>query len=207
MTLQPDEIVEGFFEGQVIYRLLGRRSSQKLLHGVPYIPYLDMVIIFYNLITVPDYGSVFLLVTEKQRKEMGLTVRDLYRQARENTQVLLPAEFKSMQQIFRENFPFLVTREGMDLYVLTNKDQHFGAAAILYDGRLDEVGQTLGENFYVIPSSVHETLILPVSAAPGPDAIRQIICHVNASVVEEKEVLSDEVYIYERGAGTLGKCL
>ncbi len=207
MTLQPDEIVEGFFEGQVIYRLLGRRSSQKLLINAPYIPYLDMVIAFYVKVTVRDYGSLFLLITDSQMEAMGLTIKELYRQAQVNTQILLPVQFKSMQEIFQENFPFLVTREGVDLYVLTNQKQCYGAAAILYDGRLDAVGQTLGEDFYVVPSSVHETLILPVSGAPGPDEMRKIIRHVNESVVEEEEVLSNEVYIYERAVGTLRKCL
>ncbi len=207
MKHQPSETVEDLLEGQIVYRLLGQKSSQELLKKVPFIPYLDMVIVFYVMVSIPDYGSVFLVISMEQMKEMGLTESDLYRQARLNTPLQLPPEFKSMQELMQEDYPCLVSRERTDLYVLTNQKRQFGAAAILYDGQLGNVGRRLEEDFYVIPSSVHETLIVPVSEAPDPDSMRKIVREINTVIVEDREVLSDEVYFYDREKGTLQKCL
>ncbi len=207
MKQQSCEITEGVYEGQVIYRLIGRKYNRKLLQRVPYIPYLDMAVIFYMLVTIPDYGAIFLLINQEQMEDMGLTESELFQQARQNTPAQLPAEFKSMQELMREDFPCLVSREGKDLYVLTNEKRRYGAAAILYDGQLRDVGRQLEEDFYVIPSSVHETLIVPVSEAPEPESMRKIVREINGSFVEDREVLSDDIYFYDRSEATLTKCL
>ena len=61
----------------------------------------------------------------------------------------------------------------------------------------------MGENFFVIPSSVHETIIVAESEAPGREELRSMIEEINETQVEAEEVLSDRAYYYDRESGKL----
>ena len=52
----------------------------------------------------------------------------------------------------------------------------------------------IGGNFYVIPSSVHECLLVPENSRVSPEELCDMVSEVNRTVVSEDEVLSDSVY-------------
>ena len=93
--------------------------------------------------------------------------------------------------------------DDFEVFVLSNRETYWGAAALFYPGVMDRVHDMLGD-FYVIPSSVHELLILKVTADADPNNIAEMIWSANRSVVDEEEVLSDDLFICESDAsGTL----
>ena len=84
------------------------------------------------------------------------------------------------------------------LYILTNKEKHFGAAAILNLEAVKKVAARTGtDKVYVIPSSIHEMLLIPWDEAFSIDEITGIIREVNATEVDEIEQLSDKPYIID----------
>ncbi len=89
------------------------------------------------------------------------------------------------------------------LYVLTNEKKSFGAVWITEDEVLKEVGEKLGEDYYVLPSSVHECIILPVSVTDDSMGLRRMVEDINSSQVAPEEVLSDSIYFYDRSAKSL----
>ena len=68
----------------------------------------------------------------------------------------------------------------------------------MYDGVLGRVGDHLKENYYVLPSSIHEMIIIPESEAPGKSELANMVAEINATQVEEEDVLSDNAYYYDR---------
>jgi hypothetical protein len=84
--------------------------------------------------------------------------------------------------------------DDFEVFVLSNRETYWGAAALFYPGVMDRVHYMLGD-FYVIPSSVHELLLLKVTADADPNNIAEMIWSANRSVVDEEEVLSDDLYI------------
>ena len=84
------------------------------------------------------------------------------------------------------------------VFVLSNREAYWGAAALFYPGVMDKLRDMLG-GFYVIPSSVHELLIMRITADADPDYISEMIWSANRSVVDEEDVLSDDLYICESG--------
>ena len=84
------------------------------------------------------------------------------------------------------------------MYVLTNKKRYYGAACIVYPNVLEEIGDLLQEDYYIIPSSVHEILFLPASKCIDSEALNSIIEDVNRSQVEDEDWLSDHTYLYQR---------
>ncbi len=85
------------------------------------------------------------------------------------------------------------------MYILTNRPKSFGAIWMTEESALSAVGDRLGEDFYVLPSSVHECIILPRSATKESHHLRRMVADINCSQVAPEEVLSDSIYLYGRG--------
>lgn len=114
-------------------------------------------------------------------------------------------DFKSMYDILKEMVPEGYPMPPVDdsMYVLTNKTKLNGAAAILDKGTMDKIGEQLGCDFVIIPSSIHEVIILKVEENMSVDDLKRLIGEVNNTQVEPKEVLSDHPYIYSRKNGLM----
>ena len=81
------------------------------------------------------------------------------------------------------------------MWVLTNELGIYGATAMLYDGVLEEAGEKWEQNFYIIPSSVHELILLLEEW--DMEQLDLMIKEVNEREVKDDEILSDHAYLYD----------
>lgn len=193
-----------FVKDKIIYRLIGREENQELLKEIPYKSYLDLAIIYYVLLEVDEYGMASMMVRAEHMDMWKVTEEDLYYRASKNTQELLPYEFAPMRTVIEELLG-LGMEEGPaeKMYILSNEMRSYGAAALIYPDCLRKIAGVVGENFFVIPSSVHETIIVAESEAPGREELGSMIEEINETQVEAEEVLSDKAYYYDRESGKL----
>ena len=84
------------------------------------------------------------------------------------------------------------------MYVLTNRNKTFGASCILYEKVLQEFARRLDKNLYILPSSIHEVIIVTEDEIKEPLKLKEMVQEVNATQVAEEEVLSDSVYYFDR---------
>ena len=188
-------------KGKFAYKLIHRGKNEKLLNDIPYVPWMDLAIVVFVLLEVSPYGTATVLVRKEYLEIWGLTEAQLFDEAKKNTPILLPYQFCPMRKLLREICPYAVDEgeeEEESLYVLSNKLRSFGAASMLYDGILEKVGQKLGENYYIIPSSIHEVIVVPESKSPVKQDLEEMVREINETQVEEEEVLSDRVYYFSR---------
>lgn len=84
-------------------------------------------------------------------------------------------------------------------YVLTAEDGYFGAAVLGYPEELVKAYEMLGAGFYVLPSSIHEVILLPDPKAVGinPEELHQMVSEINQQQVRENERLSNSVYHFD----------
>ncbi len=86
------------------------------------------------------------------------------------------------------------------MYVVTNRTKCDGAAVILYHDVLDKVCDALHtDEFYLLPSSRHEVICVPANLGKDVDALRRMVHEVNMTQVPPEDLLSENVYYYERG--------
>lgn len=189
--------------GKIIYQLINWKKNKERLSEVPYRPYLDMAVVFYVLMEVSEYGTAVMLIKKEHLDVWKVTEEEIYARACSNTEHLLPCEFQTMKAVIAELTDRYEDKSRDVMYVLSNHIRSHGAAAILYEGRLKEIGEYLKESYYVLPSSVHEVIIIPESEAPGRKALIQMVTEINATQVETEEVLSDNAYYYDRETGKL----
>ena len=183
---------------RIVYRLINRKDNQELLSMVPYQEYLDLAIVFYVLVEVNSYGSASMMIQNEHLKLWETTTEEIYQCACANTRKLLPDEFNSMGSVLEELMGIEIEEEEEVIYLFTNRIRSYGAAVILYEGRLETIGEYLKENFFVLPSSIHEVLIVPESRISGISDLEKIVREVNQTQLEKEEILSDRAYYYDR---------
>ena len=85
-----------------------------------------------------------------------------------------------------------------DMYVLTNSSGINGASAMLYNGLIEQFAEKVKSNLYILPSSIHEVILMPFNEEFDVNALKSMVKEINCTQVPEGEVLSDSVYIYQR---------
>ena len=97
-------------------------------------------------------------------------------------------------------FPHREDKRVNELFVLTNHSAYLGAGVLLYPGLIDTLHRRFGD-FYLLPCSIHELIILPLRTGAGPQRLRRLIRQVNAASEDRFLVLSDELYLCTAGEG------
>ena len=182
----------------VAYRLINYEKNRELLQEIPHLPFLDLAVIFYSLLTDTPVGHATVLIRNSHLELWGKNTSWLYEAAKENTEKLLPKRLISMEDMIYELSEGKQEPEyaGVPMYVLTNSRKSFGAACLLYDGVLGECFRRLEESYYLIPSSVHEVILIPASAVGDSRELCALVQEMNRTQVRSTEVLSDTVYLY-----------
>jgi hypothetical protein len=67
----------------------------------------------------------------------------------------------------------------------------------------ERIADKLGEGYYALPSSLHEFIIIPESAGIDAREMCEMVKTANKTVVEPKDVLSDNVLHFDKDAKQL----
>lgn len=126
-------------------------------------------------------------------KNWGITTHRLKMQAVKN----LNKDGYIMQPI-QKMIPLPKEEDSIPLYVLINRSGVFGAASILNTDRIAAFAEEIGQNIFIIPSSIHELLLLPDDGQTTVEDLDQMIKEINDTLVEPQDRLSNHAYYYNR---------
>ena len=176
-----------------------------MLAQVPHKRILDLAVVFYCLLDNGDGKSATALIYNNNLKNWNVTIDDVYKAALKNTPDLLHCRISSMSSLFDKCGVNVDGKEvdlkdyvPSDMYVLTNETKINGAACILYDNVLYDFAQKLGKDLYILPSSIHEVILLPKLPIFEKNELVNMVREVNTEGVAADEILSDNVYEYNR---------
>lgn len=196
----------------IVYKLVNYQKNKKLLEDVPYKRVLDLAVVFYCLIEQRKGVSATALIHNEHLRIWNVTEDEIYNDALKNTPVLLAGSIVPMSKILSEiagtapvdNDEKVCEYTGGDiLYVLTNSSRVNGAACILYDNLLKKFANDVHSDLYILPSSVHEVIIVPKKNAFDKSELADMVREVNEQGVSQDEILSDNVYEYNRKNGLI----
>lgn len=192
----------------VYVRLVGRDRNELLLKTIPYDEYLDMALIYHYVIPVTEETQGVLILTNEHLKKLGITQEELKRAAFENTRRDMPAVLLQMGDVVEQlakrcGIPIPWRAPNGFLYVLSNKKGSFGAVTMLFTEVLERFSNEIGGGFYILPSSVHEVLLVPDETTLTTDIFSDMVRRINAEHVEETEVLTDSIYYYDKELHTV----
>lgn len=197
-------------KSNIVYKLINTERNRELLEDIPYIEFLDLSIVFQCLISKKEFHLETLLIHNVHTKLWGVTVEELYRAAEENTQKILPYELRNMTDVMDEILEAEGTEEFKQedcmaepesnklMYVLSNQKIIEGAVSMIYPGLLKDFSDRMGSSFYIIPSSVHEVLLLPAENPEDRENLKDMVKEINDTQMEAEEILSYSLYWFDK---------
>lgn len=174
-------------QDRIVYKLIQKQANEQLLEDLPYEQFLDLAMVYYVLLDKTEFGTATLLIRNEHVKGWNIRKEDVIQAAGRNTPQLLPIELEKVTEY---------------MYIATNRTHSLGAGVMLYDEWKKTVAE-IRENFFVIPSSIHELILIPESFGMDRQQLGAMVKEINATEVAREEVLSDTVYYYDRGTGSI----
>lgn len=200
----------GKVKDRIIFRLVSR--------DIPHIPFLDMAVEFRILVEENEWGQKTVPVDSGLCRMWQKEPQDLMDQAARNMPLLCPPVMVPVQERMMEILETYPVGEDLKkelyrqlgaaggkipLYILSNRREIQGASAIPYPGVLGKYADILESDLVILPSSVHEVLLVPYGEKTSFSFLWGMVQQVNASDVPPEERLSDQVYLYRRASGRI----
>lgn len=189
------------FLSKVIFVLVNKHWNKKNEAWVSTPVDGDLEYIYYIPVEISGVcGGVKVL--NKHIAKLGITNDEIYEAALKNTEIQRPVKITDIHD-------FIATRlraagacfddealipSGI-MYIVSNKDGYQGAAAMLYPSTIEGFNDMLGDNYVIIPSSIHECLVVALpNGMEDPAMLNAMVQEVNITSVDPEERLSDHVY-------------
>lgn len=207
-------------KNQIIYRLINNSANQELLKDVPHISYsdLDLCLVFYLTFQKSEEHFLTSLIHTRQLKIWNQPTEELYLAAKVNTPRLFPARIHSLPEVMKE-IARATAKEELDdqaldeffgsdplsppIYVLTNPMGTNGAACLFYEGILKDFAVCNSSDLIILPSSIHEVLIIPYSQDISIEELADTVFSINLEEVPKEDRLSNHIYFYSKKSDTL----
>ncbi len=191
---------------RLMLELIPRKGNEDQLRSLPFREIADLA-----LIVRVDFGGIgdsraSAVVNNSLLSNFGVSPERLFEDALEAASRSLPLTIRPMSEILTEmSCPSFLWGEGahIPLYVATNSRGFMGASVLAYPDFCSEASRLIQDDFYVIPSSIHEILLLPAGRFPCVPILPAIVKSVNAEQVSPEDRLSDNVYFYSRSLGRI----
>lgn len=197
-----------FIIEHLFLKAVNSNRNMKLVNSAPHLKIHDLAMLPYS--EVGDIGTV--LITHDMAAYLGISGEQLLAEAIRKNSRNMPVCLKSMTEILagfadmgigvpeEEPMPF-------EIYVLSNENYKYGASLLANKEVLDYAAEKVGGNFYILPSSIHEVILVREEWGQ-PEELKAMVMEVNhGGIIEGGEVLSDNVYHYDARKRTLDICL
>lgn len=187
--------------GRIFYKIIHYEKNKRMLQNVPHRRFLDLAQVCYYAYMNDYLGHGSIQISVNHLDYWGISEEELFLDAEQNTISKLGVETKSMFELLQEatSLRFQEMETGKSpLYVMTLRGRYFGAACMAVTEWLKAFSEQCGKSFYILPSSVHELILLPDSGGENIETLKKMVREVNKEHVAPEEVLSDNVYYFNR---------
>lgn len=203
--------------GRVFFKVINYEKNKERLDKLPHRRFLDLAVVCYFAYMNDLIGHGFIQIENKHLTEWRISKEQLFADADKNIREKLQVDIKDMNKMIWEMLKEEAGERDLDemrsvleqeeqkipMYVMTLRGKYFGAACIYQMDVLSRFAQKTGKNFYILPSSIHELILLPDEGRETPEGLRKMVTEVNRSHVEAEEQLSDNVYYFDQDSQTV----
>lgn len=185
---------------EIYCKLVNYEKNLSMMEQIPHERWLDLAVVYYYQMELPKEGAATILIRNTHLKQWNIPGSRLRRDAWENTLRKLTPTWKNLSEVLAEEADFQLEEDQeppAPVYLLTNVKKCLGAICIHYPRMTEMIAGRLKSDYYVLPSSIHECLILPAEGFSGSQ-LRSMVREINETRLPPQEVLSDQVYFYDR---------
>ncbi len=200
--------------------VLNKEKNEQYIQNSCYkeVPGTDLAAVTKILCHRNEEEQAVIPVNENYLSVWGVSKEEIYEQALINTPKLFPPELMNMgdvitylslmEEIDPNAVSFLqnmdASEESMqyvlspqEMYVLSNKQKLNGATVLLYPETLQNIAEREGSNFLILPSSIHELILVKDTGSLCVQELQEMVISVNRTTLHPEEFLSDEIYCYD----------
>lgn len=201
---------------RISLRLVNAELNATYLVGKPHTLVKDLAVVYCVDLGANEAGKMTAPITDQLLESYGVSKAELHEAALGNIEKISRPSIKTMTETMVDMMLPDMLRNGMSeeearesishmippteeeaMYVVTNEDKIHGAAVLLDEKFMDEVCAKVGKDFYILPSSVHECLVVPARDEVDLHTLENMVYDVNRTQVSPEEKLSDNVYAYD----------
>ena len=154
-----------------------------------------------------EHGKSCVVVTKPLMEMYGIDEAQLFADAEKNSLANEPIVFKPLLDMVKD----LISKDeipnpedvGIVTYIATNTSGFQGAAVAGYPDFCEKAAEAIGGSFYMLPSSVHEFILIKDDGTPKAKDLNRMIKNVNETVLEPRDVLASQCYHYDAKAKVL----
>ena len=194
LNMGKDEFLQN-----IIPEAISAELNREMLSGIPHKELLDIAIIYRCMLDIGSENKGSFIVSNEICKKWDVTFEELEAAAKRNVIFKYPYIVQTLDDMIRE---FKLTlpcsqEEKTEMYLITNKLYTYGAAVLDCSDVFDKLANKVRSNLLIIPSSIHEVLVVPEGIESDVYMLRQMVKMVNStSALSPEEVLSNKVYRY-----------
>ena len=191
-----DEVANNIF-----YTVVNIDKNRELLKEVPHRIILDLAVVYKIHVDMKDGTTGSVQIKNDLLKHWNTSEKELFHLAEQNTERMFGTVFKGMGEMLIElskntipDYLLQPMEEENSMFVSTNITKTFGAVNVfLNDGFRAKIQDKIGD-FYILPSSIHETIIVKPDNSIQATALKDMVHEVNRTELDPMEYLSDNVY-------------
>ena len=148
-----------------------------------------------------EHGKSCVVVTKPLMEMYGVDETQLFADAEKNSLANEPIVFKPLLDMVKD----LISKDeipnpedvGIVTYIATNTSGFQGAAVAGYPDFCEKAAEAIGGSFYMLPSSVHEFILIKDDGKPNAKDLNKMIKNVNETVLEPRDILASQCYHYD----------
>lgn len=193
-------------KSRIACRLINTAANEVLLRDMPHIIWNDLSIVFYLFLQEDDSGIMTAGIHTSHLNTWGISSDELFQTAISNISHLFPPSITSMDCLF-EDLTGAISDPSEEtatpFYILSNTIGINGAICMLYPDVLKHFSEGIEGDVLILPSSIHEVLLLPDEEGFSYDELSEIVAQINHSEVLPQDRLSNQIYRYSRSSDSI----
>ena len=210
-----------YVKDKIYLKVINKAKNEEFLKNIPHREFFDLALVAYIALEEAQNGKGTITVNNRNLEIWNVTMDEVFDIAFTNVYKKMPPRLDRITSVMRQLLSErLCDEQDMEvkeeinrvidlieennetsMYMLTNSIKLNGACYIVYDEYLREFANSINSDLYIIPSSIHELLLIPMDNGIDKKELENMVHEVNITELSPGEVLSDNVYEFYRETG------
>lgn len=204
MKTLEQEVLKKIAKKSLFVKLVNTERNESLVEQSISKEFLDLSAVVRVVLKMDKEGMASMTLSKGDAEILGMTEEEIYAAALANTLRLFPPKLMNLGRYVEMSIgaELPLGEDEVTTYILTNQKEVDGAIYFMSPEVVGAIAEALEDDLYILPSSVNEVLLVRASELEdGVDELKEMVRDANETVVAEKDILSYNVYHYDKEHG------
>jgi hypothetical protein len=204
MKTLEQEVLKKIAKKSLFVKLVNTERNESLVEQSISKEFLDLSAVVRVVLKMDKEGMASMALSKGDAEILGMTEEEIYAAALANTLRLFPPKLMNLGRYLEMSIgaELPLGEDEVTTYILTNQKEVDGAIYFMSPEVVGAIAEALEDDLYILPSSVNEVLLVRASELEdGVDELKEMVRDANETVVSEKDILSYNVYHYDKEHG------